>query len=442
MRNKFLTFIFLIFSSTAFAQIGVPDNFEFTLEDVSVIVGGDNLKSVFNNSVAGYFDPSYSGLKDRLSNFRNYKPVSGFPVVITSSPATSITSSSATLGGNVTSIGSSPVTLRGIQYTSSPESESYTQVNVGSGIGSFSTNVTGLSDATRYYYRAFAINSSGASYGYLFEFTTSYLVPDPPSVLSVSSVNVNETTTNLVGYVDPNIGGAITERGFVYNLTSAADPTTSSYLGKLVYVGDASIFSSNATGLTASTDYKWRAYAINAAGTGYGEIKTFKTNSSGSTGSCPVVGDEYQGGIVAYVAQFGQIGYVEGECHGLIISKTNLGITATVPWGLVPNRITGGDSFLYNGSKYNTDKIVSAYGDGYYAAKLCSDYVSDGYDDWQLPTQNALRLVITLPGLTPGTYWTSTDNSLNVARTVNTDLINGSSDKSGNSHYVRAIRYF
>lgn len=441
MKNKFLILIFILLANNVFAQTGVPDNFEFTLEDVSLVVGGDNLKGVFNYSVEGYFDTTYKGLLDRLSNFRNYKPVVGFPSVNTSL-ATSITSSSATLGGNVTSGGSSAVTLRGVQYTTSAEGDFITQVNVGSGTGSFSVNITGLSDATKYYYRAFATNSSGTDYGNVYSFTTSYLTPYPPSVLSVSSVNVNETTTNLVGYVDPFIGGEITERGFVYNLTSAADPTTSSYLGKLIYDGDASIFSINAIGLTASTDYKWRAYAINAAGTGYGEIKTFKTNSSGSTGSCPVVGDEYQGGIVAYVAQFGQIGYVEGECHGLIISKTNLGITATVPWGLVPNRITGGDSFLYNGSKYNTDKIIAAYGDGYYAAKLCYDYVSDGYDDWQLPTQNALRLVLALPSLTPGTYWTSTENSLNVARTVNTDLIPGSSDKSGNSHYVRAIRYF
>lgn len=440
MRNKFLTFIFLIFSSTSFAQMGVPDNFEFTLEDVSLVVGGDNLKGVFNYSVEGYFDTTYKGLLDRLSNFRNYKPVAGFPSVNTSL-ATSITSSSATLGGNVTSGGSSPVTLRGVQYTTSAEGDFITQVNAGSGTGSFSVNITGLSDATKYYYRAFATNSSGTDYGYVYSFTTSYLTPDPPSVLSVSSVNVNETTTNLVGYVDPNIGGAITERGFVYNLTSAADPTTSSYLGKLVYVGDASIFSSNATGLTASIDYKWRAYAINATGTGYGEIKTFKTNDSGPVGACPSVGDEYQGGIVAYVAQFGQILYVEGECHGIIISKTNLGITATVPWGTVPNKLTGADSFA-NASANNTNKIVSTYGDGYYAAKLCYDYVSDGYDDWYLPAQGTLRLVITLPGLTPGTYWTSTENSLNVARVVNTDLINGSSDKSGNSHYVRAIRYF
>ena len=161
-----------------FAQTGVPDNFEFTLEDVSLVVGGDNLKGVFNYSVEGYFDTTYKGLLDRLSNFRNYKPVVGFPSVNTSL-ATSITSSSATLGGNVTSGGSSAVTLRGVQYTTSAEGDFITQVNVGSGTGSFSVNITGLSDATKYYYRAFATNSSGTDYGNVYSFTTSYLTPYP-----------------------------------------------------------------------------------------------------------------------------------------------------------------------------------------------------------------------------------------------------------------------
>jgi hypothetical protein len=73
-------------------------------------------------------------------------------VLGTTSSASSITTTTATLGGNVTEQGSSPVTARGVCWSTSPNptiADSHT--SDGTGIGTFTSNLTGLaSDCKRY----------------------------------------------------------------------------------------------------------------------------------------------------------------------------------------------------------------------------------------------------------------------------------------------------
>ncbi|WP_317165117.1 MBG domain-containing protein, partial [Cyclobacterium salsum] len=93
---------------------------------------------------------------------------------VTTSAASSITATGATLSGNVTDDGGDPVTERGFVYaTSASPTTSDTKVQVGSGTGSFSEAITGLSAETTYYISAYAINGEGTSYGNDESFTTS-----------------------------------------------------------------------------------------------------------------------------------------------------------------------------------------------------------------------------------------------------------------------------
>ena len=87
--------------------------------------------------------------------------------VITTSSFTNVTSTSATLGGNISDPGVPPYTERGICYsTSSTPTTSNNKTRVsGSGTGSFSTNVTGLTPSTTYYVRAYVITPAGTFYG-------------------------------------------------------------------------------------------------------------------------------------------------------------------------------------------------------------------------------------------------------------------------------------
>ena len=92
---------------------------------------------------------------------------------VTTSQVTNIQQTSATGGGNVTSTGGANVTERGICWsTSHNPTTSGSHANSGTGMGSFTVNMTGLTANTTYYVRAYAINSAGTSYGSEVSFTT------------------------------------------------------------------------------------------------------------------------------------------------------------------------------------------------------------------------------------------------------------------------------
>ena len=93
--------------------------------------------------------------------------------IVTTGSASSVTVSSATVAGNVTSDGGATVTTRGICYaTTQNPTTSSSKVAVGTGTGSFSANLSGLAASTTYYARAYATNSVGTSYGAQVSFTT------------------------------------------------------------------------------------------------------------------------------------------------------------------------------------------------------------------------------------------------------------------------------
>lgn len=96
----------------------------------------------------------------------------GLPVLTTTS-ATSITSISANLGGNITSDGGVPITARGICYSTNvnPTLSGSITTN-GTGTGSFVSIATGLFPNTRYYVRAYATNATGTVYGNQITFKT------------------------------------------------------------------------------------------------------------------------------------------------------------------------------------------------------------------------------------------------------------------------------
>ncbi|MGE0932438.1 beta strand repeat-containing protein, partial [Peijinzhouia sedimentorum] len=118
--------------------------------------------------IYSYF--SFSG--QRVSHFDNYGiELSGGATVVTAgSPVVLTTSSSlvgdvVTIDGNVTSDNGSLVTDRGFVYSTSPNPTiTDTKVSIASGTGIFSGSTPSLSTGT-YYFRTFATNSEGTSYG-------------------------------------------------------------------------------------------------------------------------------------------------------------------------------------------------------------------------------------------------------------------------------------
>lgn len=93
---------------------------------------------------------------------------------VTTTAITGITQTAAVSGGNVTSAGSSSVTARGVVWSTAPNPTVAlsTKTSDGTGTGTFTSNITGLTANTTYYVRAYATNSSGTSYGNEISFTT------------------------------------------------------------------------------------------------------------------------------------------------------------------------------------------------------------------------------------------------------------------------------
>ena len=100
-------------------------------------------------------------------------PNPGNLATLTTLPIGNITDIAATTGGNITNDGGTPVTQRGVAWSTSPNpTTANNSTTNGSGTGSFTSNLTGLSASTTYYVRAYATNSAGTAYGNEVSFTT------------------------------------------------------------------------------------------------------------------------------------------------------------------------------------------------------------------------------------------------------------------------------
>ena len=194
------------------------------------------------------------------------------PTVNQTTAASGITGSSASSGGNVSSDGGQPVTLRGIVYsTSQNPTTSNSTVTSGSGTGSFTATMNNLSPGTTYYVRAFATNSIGTGYGPQISFTTQSISAPTVTTTSVSNITTNSSSSG--GNVTATGGATVTARGVAWNTTGS--PTISN--SKTTDGSGTGVFTSSITGLSPNTTYYVRAYATNSAGTGYGSQVSFIT---------------------------------------------------------------------------------------------------------------------------------------------------------------------
>jgi uncharacterized protein (TIGR02145 family) len=199
----------------------------------------------------------------------------GTAPTVTTGFFSNITTTSATVAGNVTSQGSSAVTSRGVCYaTSQNPTTANTCVASGSGTGSFSANLTGLTIATRYYARAYATNNAGTSYGGQVEFTTSGLAP---TVTTGFVSNITTTGATVAGNVTSQGSFSVTARGICYATTQ--NPTTANTC--IASGAGTGSFSANLTELSSATRYYARAYASNSAGISYGSQIEFTTEDTG-----------------------------------------------------------------------------------------------------------------------------------------------------------------
>jgi pimeloyl-ACP methyl ester carboxylesterase len=199
--------------------------------------------------------------------------------VLTTSAVTNITQTSATSGGNITSDGGLTVTSRGVCWSTGSTPTIYdSKTNYGTGTGSFTSNITGLTANTTYYVRAYATNSAGTGYGNTVSFkTTSTSTGQLPVVTTSAITSITQTTATSGGNIISDGGLTVTSKGVCWN-TGSTPTINDSKTNNGTGTGS---FTSSITGLLANTTYYVRAYATNSAGTGYGNAISLSTNISG-----------------------------------------------------------------------------------------------------------------------------------------------------------------
>lgn len=223
-----------------------------------------------------YGTTSATRLKDWLdptntagNTLDGYDP-NAFAPLVTTTAATSVTATAATLNGTV-----NPNTFATTYHfewgTTTGYGTSTTPASAGSGstVVPVSAPLTGLATGTTYHYRLVGVNSEGSSNGNDVTFT-----PGGASVITTAASAIGTTTATTGGNVTSDGGVTVTAKGICWG-TSANPSISGSHTTDGSGIG---VFTSSLTGLSASTNYHIRAYATNtASATYYGEDLQFST---------------------------------------------------------------------------------------------------------------------------------------------------------------------
>lgn len=338
----------------------------------------------------------------------------------------SITANSAVSGGSIVSDGNDPITARGICYSTKVNpTVADNKIPDNGSSDNFTLLITGLSPNTTYYIRAYATNSTGTAYGINEEnFTT---LVSLPTVLTDTTV-INSTMAVCKGNITDEGGGTILSRGICYS----ASPSPTIQDSVVITGTTKDTFSLNLNGLSQNTKYYARAFAINSAGTAYGDEISFQTDIQ-----LFAFGQNYQGGIIFHIDDSGN--------HGLVAAPSDQ--STNTGWGCL-GTVTGAVNIGVGAGAQNTTTITSSCTTTGIAADFCASLVLGGYSDWFLPSQAELALMYQnlhaqgVGSFSNNSYWSSTEVDSDNAWSHNFGN-NTQNTVSKNSPYsARAIRAF
>ena len=313
-------------------KVKEPKQYKMTYEDEAFKANVDGLLQDTKYYYKIIFTGKYNSVETEVSSFETEKIV--LPIV-TTAEATEVTTTTAVCGGNVSSDGGGTITARGVCWSISkmPTIEDNKTTN-GSGIGSFTSNLSNLSSQTTYYVRAYATNEAGTVYGEEKSFTTLEIVL--PTVTTTEVTNITVSSATCGGNVTSDGGGTITARGVCWSTNQ--NPTIED--NKTTNGSGIGSFTSSLSNLASQTTYYVRAYATNEAGTVYGEVKSFTTSKKAV--SLPDVLKTTVSNVTSTTAVFGSGVFSDG---GGIVTARGFCWSSTTETPTIAN-----SSFTTNGS--------------------------------------------------------------------------------------------
>jgi hypothetical protein len=184
------------------------------------------------------------------------------PPIIMSTTVTSITQTSAVLGGSIDPNGST--TSGWVEYNSN----NYGTVNNQNSPFNVTYSLTGLTPNTTYSFRLGAVNSGGPVLGNVVSFTTLPANTNPPIVVTNAATSITQTSAVLNGTVNPN---GLTSSGwfeFQSNNYGTVNGMTGTSPIAMTYT---------LTGLQPNTNYCYRISAVNNDGPALGNTVCFNT---------------------------------------------------------------------------------------------------------------------------------------------------------------------
>jgi hypothetical protein len=177
-------------------------------------------------------------------------------------------------------------------------------------------------------------------------------------------------------------------------------------------------------------------------------------NMLGKTRSL-VIGEPYQGGLLAYILQLGDPGYDANTTHGLIASTSDLG---PIRWYNDSDLTTNASAVAIGTGLANTNTIITAQGavTTSYAAGLARSHNGGGFTDWYLPSRDEMNKIYLNRSSISGfflsysgnyvSYWTSSENttgaSASYAYVVNLNSGSQGMSTKDQGYRIRPIRSF
>lgn len=299
---------------------------------------------------------------------------------VTTTTATNITYTNASIGGNVSADGGATVTSKGVVWStiSAPTISLTSKTSDGTGTGNFTSAIANLSPSTNYFVRAYATNSLGTAYGNEVVIKTldvQILVKvDTGKAYFISSNTAYCGVNQIYNYT----AFPISARGIVWSTSPSPTislPTKTSE--ELFNPG----FPSFLNGLTPLTTYYVRAYAINSLGTFYGNEISFKTEATYS----------YTQGQTVIDIDGNSYPTIVTNCKNQVWSTKNLNVTRYRNGDVIPyvqdtqqwNDLKTGAWCYPEGRAANADKYGRLY--NWYAVNDPRGLAPQGYN---IPTGN------------------------------------------------------